>query len=67
MRETLDGYRLGESCFSQAAAYDPNNYRLWREVGLLRLRLDDRAGARAAFQRVHELRTWVDFPAVPAD
>jgi hypothetical protein len=53
------------SCLAQAGAYDPNNYLLWLEIGKNRLMLGDNDGARAAFQRVHELRSWVAVPPVP--
>ncbi|MDI6774232.1 MAG: O-antigen ligase family protein [Verrucomicrobiota bacterium] len=56
---------FGERCISQAAAYDPNNYRLWKELGMLRMRLGDLDGARIAFDRVRSLRDWVKLPALP--
>ncbi len=56
--------RFGESCITRAAACDPNNYLVWLELGKLRLRLGDPAGARAAFARVRELRDWVKVPDV---
>lgn len=65
--KTPAGRDFGARCLTQAAAYDPNNYRLWLELGELRLFLGDRAGARAAFSRVRELRDWVKTPPVPED
>ncbi len=62
-----ESWALGERCIAQAAAYDPNNYRLWLELGKLRLHLGDRAGARQAFERVRALRAWVPLPPVPGD
>jgi hypothetical protein len=62
-----DAAAFGERCIAQATAYDPNNYRLWRELGRLRLSLGDRPGARAAFRRAKELRHWVSVPHVPED
>jgi hypothetical protein len=59
---TASGYRMGERWISQAAAYDPKNYRLWKELGDLRLYLGDRAGARQAYDRVKALRPWVQVP-----
>jgi len=56
---------LMRNCLTQAGAYDPNNYLLWLEIGRNRLMLGDNEGARAAFQRVHELRSWVTLPPVP--
>jgi O-antigen ligase len=60
--DTPAGFRFGERCYTQAAAYDPNNYRLWREVGDLRLNIGDRARAAAAYRRAKELRHWLDVP-----
>jgi hypothetical protein len=65
--DTPGAGEFAESCMSQAVAYDPNNYRLWLAVGKQRLKIDDRAGARAAFARVRELRYWVSVPEVPED
>jgi len=64
---TPASFRLGERCFSQAGAYDANNYRLWRRIGKLRLSLGDRQGARDAFARVRSLRWWAPVPSVPDD
>ncbi len=55
------------SCLAQAGACDPNNYLLWLEIGKNRLMLGDNDGARAAFRRVRELRSWVTLPPVPRD
>lgn len=56
---------LGEQCLAQAAAYDPNNYRLWKALGEMRLNRKDYTGAREAFARVRALRDWVPVPEVP--
>jgi tetratricopeptide (TPR) repeat protein len=64
---TPDGIRFAERCITQAGEYDPKNYRLWKYLGELRLALGNRAGARDAFKRVHELRSWVNIPVVPED
>ncbi len=53
---------LAERCLSQAAAYDPNNYPLWRRLGDVRQELGDRRGAMDAYQRVKTLRPWVNVP-----
>lgn len=60
-----DIVRFGERCLLQAAWYDRNNYRVWRELGAARLKLGNRMGARTAFARVKEIRAWVPVPAVP--
>lgn len=57
--ETL---RLGENAILRAAELNPNNYRLWLELGRLRMALGDRQGARIAFDRVQALRDWVRLP-----
>lgn len=60
-----DAVRFGERCLLQAAWYDRNNYRVWRELGTARLKLGDRIGARMAFARVKAIRAWVPVPEVP--
>ncbi|MBL7114878.1 MAG: O-antigen ligase family protein [Kiritimatiellae bacterium] len=66
LTRTPAGRKFGEHCISRAAELDPNNYKIWRELGILRLRLDNHAGAATAFRRVRELgRHWVNLPAVP--
>ena len=50
--------RFGEKCISRAAEYDPNNYQLWQELALLRLSLQDAAGAAEAYSRIKQLRPW---------
>ncbi len=55
----------GETFITRAAALDPQNYRLWYELGQLRLRLNDKAGATDAFQRAQALRSWLTPPPIP--
>jgi len=57
-------FLLGERCISTAGELDPNNYRLWLELGHLRLRLGKREEAREAFARVKQLRYWVTVPEI---
>ena len=52
-----------ESFITRAAALDPQNYRLWYEVGEVRLSLNDHRGAAEAFQRAQALRAWLSPPA----
>jgi len=59
--------KFAEACMTQAAAYDPNDYLLWKEIGDRRLKLGDIPGARAAFARVKALRSWVRVPDLPED
>ncbi len=54
--------RLGERFMTQSMVYDPMNYRHWRKLGEMRERLNDREGAREAYERAHELRDWVKVP-----
>jgi len=54
-----EAIRFGEECISRAAGYDPNNYRVWKELARLRLFLGDRRGAREAYIHVRMLRSWV--------
>lgn len=53
------GMTFGEYCMTQAAVYDPNNYRLWRELCMVRLSLGDTEGAQEAYANLKALRTWV--------
>ena len=58
---------LAVELLTQATAYDPNNYILWRTLGQRRQALGDHAGANAAYQRVRELRDWVRVPHLSED
>jgi hypothetical protein len=53
---------FGLEGIGQAAACDPQNYRLWLAVGEARLRTGDRRGAREAFARAKALRAWLTEP-----
>lgn len=57
--------KAGETFMTQAALLDPQNYRLWYEVGEIRLALRDNSGAREAFGRAHTLRSWMHAPPIP--
>lgn len=67
MQDSMEAWRFGERCMTQAIVYDPNNYVLLRELGNIRLAVGDNTGAREAFTRVHELRSWIDIPDIPED
>lgn len=56
--------RLGARLASQAVRCDPQNYRLWYQLGELRLELLDADGADYAFQRAQALRPWLSPPPV---
>jgi hypothetical protein len=64
---TEKGDRFAEACMTQSLVYDANNYRYWKDLGDLRLRLGDRAGAQTAYDRVRALRTWVRVPDLAAE
>ena len=55
--------RKAETFITQAATLDPQNYRLWYEVGEVRLSLNDHQKAAEAFQRAQALRSWMAPPA----
>ena len=57
---------FGEDLMTQATRYDPQNYRLWYELGRTRRALGEYDRARAAFQRAHELRSWLEVPPLKA-
>jgi hypothetical protein len=52
------GVKLGEYCMTRATEYDPNNYRLWRELCLVRISLNDNEGSDEAYRNLKHLRTW---------
>ena len=56
---------LGGRLAAEAARCDPQNYRLWYQLGELRLALLDYNGADAAFARAQALRPWLHPP--PSD
>ena len=66
-RGSREAVALGEHYVAVAAGYDPNNYRLWADLGKFRLSLRDNAGARQAFARARQLRPWLSLPPVPED
>lgn len=53
---------FGEELMTQATRYDPQNYRLWYELGRTRRALREYDRAREAFYRAHELRPWLPVP-----
>jgi hypothetical protein len=53
---------LAERCRTQATAYDPNNYELWRRLGDMRRELGDDRGAMDAYRRAKALRSWINVP-----
>jgi O-antigen ligase len=57
-----DRIAFGERCMTTAVKYDPLNYRLWRELGYIRMAVEDPGGAAEAFGRMKELRAWVPVP-----
>ncbi len=57
--------RQAEYFITRAALLDPQNYRLWYEVGEIRLSLNDPQRAAEAFQRAQALRSWLTPPAIP--
>lgn len=59
---SLPACKLGERLVSQAADYDPNNYRLWFKLGEMRLALMNHDGAETAFAHAKTLRPWLTPP-----
>jgi hypothetical protein len=56
---------LAERFITRAAQLDPNNYRLWVQLGETRRALQDDCGARAAFAEARRLRPWLSPPPIP--
>lgn len=61
-REARDICTQGEKLITHAAQLDPQNYRLWFELGQVRLSLGDNTRAAEAFQRAKALRAWMTPP-----
>jgi hypothetical protein len=61
-REARDLCTQGERLITHAAQLDPQNYRLWFELGQVRLSLGDNTRAAEAFQRAKALRSWMTPP-----
>ncbi len=64
-REARDLCTQGETLITHAAQLDPQNYRLWFELGQVRLSLRDNTRAAEAFQRAKALRAWMNPPPLP--
>jgi O-antigen ligase len=64
-REARDICTQGETLITHAAQLDPQNYRLWFELGQVRLSLGDNTRAAEAFQRAKALRAWMNPPPLP--
>jgi hypothetical protein len=64
-RETRALCTKGELLMTHAAQLDPQNYRLWFELGQVRLSLGDNTRATEAFQRAKALRAWMTPPPLP--
>ncbi|MFT5240987.1 MAG: O-antigen ligase [Candidatus Promineifilaceae bacterium] len=59
LKETsLETRMFGEVCLTQAGTYDLKQYTLWYDIGMARLALGDRQGARAAQLHVQSLKDW---------
>jgi len=55
----------GERFITKAAELDPQNYRLWHELGETRQKLNDPGRAAEAFGQSHRLRSWMPGPTTP--
>ena len=65
IRRSYEFSALGESLVTRAAALDPNNYRLWYELGEVRVSLNKTNEAAEAFARAQALRSWLTPPVLP--
>ena len=68
-RDGVDGSNprrcfLGARLAGEAARCDPQNYRLWYQLGQLRLALMDYDGAETAFAHAKALRPWLSPPPI---
>lgn len=64
-RATRELCGKGEEFITRAAQLDPQNYRLWYELGQTRLALGDNTRAAEAFSRAKALRSWMTPPNIP--
>ena len=55
----------GVTCMTRACELDPQNYRLWYELGSTRLALKLYDGAVEAFKRANQIRPWLTPPSIP--
>ncbi|MDA1044337.1 MAG: O-antigen ligase family protein [Verrucomicrobia bacterium] len=56
--QELNARIFGEACLTQAGIYNPKDYTLWYDIGMARLSLGDRQGARQAQKHVQSLKDW---------
>lgn len=63
----LDLCVFGEILMTRAGQCDPNNYRLWYDIGQTRLALKQYDSADAAFARAKSLRSWLTPPPYRRD
>lgn len=56
---------VGIQFITRSAQLDPQNYRLWYELGETRLTVGDRTGALEAFTHAKKLRAWLTIPPMP--
>jgi hypothetical protein len=61
--ERPEAQRFAVRCLRVAVGCDPKNYLFWSQLGTLLAILDDAAGARKAFTRARELRSWAPVPS----
>jgi len=64
IKGTREAITLGIACIDQALEYDPKNYRLWYQLGLVKLNAGDKDGADRAFERANSLRSWLKAPGI---
>jgi len=55
----------GEKFSTRASELDPQNYRLWFELGKTREILKDYDRATEAYQHANQLRVWMGVPSLP--
>jgi hypothetical protein len=63
----LDLCVFGEILMTRAGQCDPNNYRLWYDIGQTRLALKQYDAADDAFARAQSLRSWLTPPPYRRD
>ncbi len=62
--ETPATDRLSEEFLEQAAKYDPGNFNIWIKLGKLRLKSNNKSGAKEAFSKATAIRSWAPVPKI---
>ncbi len=63
-KNTPETDALAEEFLEQATQYDPNNFNIWIKLGKLRLKRNNKSGAKEAFSKATAIRSWAPVPKI---